>query len=201
MSLFEGLLRPDGQALPGTTSTRLSPTKPPRRTSPFELEPGFYEPAGLWLYGNVKLIRCPLAFVLAAFGPDGHLPSQLDTIEREAEAIVLGGKVVVCGVHNSAHQRAAVVPLRWGAPRIIVFSGGFLHHLGEDLKQEPFRAARLWRYAWDPTCDLAISRRAPDKQPTYALYNPTVDRLIARLVNGDINGPLFELNRACPDGP
>lgn len=201
MSLFQGLLAPDGQARPGLEGPRASKPLPPRRTAPFEQEPGFYEPAGLWLYGNVKLIRCPFACVSAALGPDGHSPSQLDAIEREAEAIVLDGKVLTCGIHSPAHQRAAVVPLRWGAPRIVVFSGGFLHHLGEDLKQEPFRAARLWRYSWDPTCDLAVSRRPPDKQPTYALHNPTVDRLIARLVSGEIKGPLFDLNRACPDGP
>jgi hypothetical protein len=73
------------------------------------------------------------------------------------------------------------VPLRWGAPRIVVVSGGFKYHLGPDLKDEPFRAARLWRYEFDRRTDLIVSRRAPDKLPTYASHNPTVDRLIARL--------------------
>jgi DNA processing protein len=84
----------------------------------------------------------------------------------------------VCGVHNEAHQRAAVVPLRWGAPRIVVFSGGIRFHLGPELRDEPFRAGRLWRYQWDPRTDLAISRREPRKLPTFARHNPTVDRLI-----------------------
>ncbi len=192
MSLFEDLLCPDGQALPKALATLPVKQLPPRRTAPFETEPGFYEPAGLWLYGNARLVRSPLACVATVFGPEWHSPRELDEIEREAEAIVLSGQVLVCGVHNPAHQRAAIVPLRWGAPRILVFSGGFLYHLGQELKQEPFRAARLWRYQWDATCDLAISRRAPDKLPTYATHNPTVDRLIARLVGGQIKGPLFD---------
>lgn len=114
--------------------------------------------------------------------------SRLASCEQEAEGIVLTGRVLVCGVHNEFHQRAAVVPLRWGAPRIIVFSGGFQHHLGADLDQEPFRAARLWRYAWDATSDLAISRRAPDKLPTFARANPTVDRLIRKIADETLVG-------------
>jgi DNA processing protein len=84
------------------------------------------------------------------------------------------------------------VPLRWGAPRILVFSGGFHHHLGPDLKEEPFRAARLWRYQFDAKTDLVISRRAPDKLPTFARFNPTVDRLIQRIVAREVPGLLFE---------
>jgi hypothetical protein len=34
-----------------------SPQPPPvKRTLPFTMEPGFHEPAKLWLYGNVKLL-------------------------------------------------------------------------------------------------------------------------------------------------
>ncbi len=163
----------------------------PLRSAPFDVEPGFYTPAGLWLYGNVRLLSGGLAAVTEAFGPDLHSPADLDHIERAAEQIVLAGKILVCGMHSAAHQRAAIVPLRWGAPRIMVFSGGFLHHLGRELKEEPFRTARLWRYAWDAKTDLAVSRRAPEKMPTFARHNPTVDRLIARLVSGEIPGELF----------
>lgn len=167
----------------------------PGRSAPFEMEPGFYVPAGLWLYGNVRLLAGELATVPEAFGPEVHAPVDLDRIERDAERIVLAGKVLVCGMHSAAHQRAALVPLRWGAPRIMVMSGGFFHHLGRDLKEEPFRTARLWRYAWDARTDLAVSRRAPDKMPTFAKHNPTVDRLIARLASGDMPGELFAHRR------
>jgi len=134
---------------------------PPRRTAPFDLEPGFYEPASLWLYGNTRLLQSRLVHIPETFGPEIHSESQLADIERKAEQLVLAGNVLVCGIHNAAHQRAATVPLRWGAPRIVVFSGGFYHHLGEELNQEPFRTARLWRYEWDSGTDLAISRRFP----------------------------------------
>ncbi|MGI8922784.1 MAG: hypothetical protein ACR2HJ_01880 [Fimbriimonadales bacterium] len=127
-----------------------------------------------------------LAFVQGALGPAGQTPEQLSEIEREAERLVLDSKILVCGVHNFAHRRAAVVPLRWGSPRIVVLSGGIRFHLGQDLSHEPFRAARLWRYRWDPTTDLAVSRRAPDKLPTFASHNPTVDELIERTVAGKV---------------
>jgi len=181
-----GASKPHGRVATESTLT----TAPPRST-PFDQEPGFYEPAGLWLYGNVRLLRASLACVDRSFGQPVHTPDQLDRISKEAMSLVLDSRVLVAGVHNTAHQRAAVVPLRWGAPRILVFSGGFHVHLGSDLKNEPFRAARLWRYRWDPLTDLAISRRAPDKLPTFALHNPTVDRLIVKLVGRELRGCLF----------
>ena len=156
---------------------------PPRRTATYQEEPGYYADGKLWLYGNIKLLHGSLGFVEEAFGPPPYLEHQLREVERAAEALVLAGKTLVCGVHNPPHQRAAVVPLRWGSPRIVIFSGGIKHHLGSELNQEPFRIARLWRYEWDAKTDLAISLRAPDKLPTFAHHNPTVDRLIREIAN------------------
>lgn len=172
-------------------ATRLAP-EPPRRSAPFDSEPGFYPDAGLWLYGNVRFLGASLASIAGALGHPHHTPDDLCQIERETEQAVLAGKIVVTGIHSPAHQRAAIVPLRWGAPRILVFSGGFHHHLGPDLKEEPFRAARLWRYQFDAKTDLVISRRAPDKLPTFAQFNPTVDRLIERITARLVPGILFE---------
>ena len=169
-----------------------------KRDAPFQEEPGYYRPANLWLYGNVKLFEGNLAFVAPAAGPDTHTSKELDEIERYAESVVLDGKILVCGVHNAANRRAACVPLRWGSPRIVCMSGGFKYHLGETLNLEPFRAARLWRYAWDPLTDLAVSWRAPDKKPTFASHNPTVDRLIARIALGERVGVLSPLNSRQP---
>jgi|SRR5579871_174749 len=180
------------------SSISIAGNAPPRRRAPFDIEPGFYEPAGLWLYGNARLLDVDLSSVPNSHGPCVHSAKELDAIEAEAEAIVFTGKVLVCGIQNAAHQRAAVVPLRWGAPRIVVLSGGFHHHLGEKLNQEPFRVARLWRYAWDPLTDLAISRRAPDRLPTYARHNRTVDRLIERIVDHQVPGLLFRRLRTFP---
>jgi hypothetical protein len=160
----------------------------PRRSAPYHEEPGYSEATRLWFYGNAKLLHADLAFVPKAAGSPTHLPRDLESIERETENLVLGGKVLVCGIHSPAHIRSAVVPLRWGSPRIVVLSGGFRFHLGQDLKEEPFRVGRLWRYEWDPRTDLAVSRRAPEKLPTYARHNPTVDRLIEMIVNGQWEG-------------
>lgn len=156
----------------------------PRRTARYEDEPGFYQPARLWLYGNIRLLFSKLSHVEGATGAGLWSRSDLEEIEREAERRVLNCEVLVCGIHNEAHQRATVVPLRWGAPRVLVFSGGIRFHLGKDLKEEPFRAARLWRYQFDSRTDLAISRRSPEKLPTFARHNPAVDRLIRHLVRG-----------------
>lgn len=164
---------------------------PPKRSAPFQIEPGFYQPAGLWFYGNARLLEANLATVEAAHGPPTHTPAELDEVERRSERLVLDGHALVCGIHSPAHQRSAIVPLRWGAPRILILSGGFYHHLGLDLKDEPFRTARLWRYQFDSHTDLVVSRRAPDRLPTYALHNPTVDKLIQRLVSRDFLGCLF----------
>src|ERR1700694_1963682 len=111
---------------------------PPRRTAPYDVEPGYFEPGGLWLYGNSRLLDGQLACVATASGPNTHRPRELDAIEKEAEELVLSSSILVCGIHSAAHQRAAIVPLRWGAPRIVVVSGGFYHHLGKDLKDELF---------------------------------------------------------------
>jgi DNA processing protein len=178
--------------LPGRSATKSSlSTEAKPRSAPFDQEPGYYQPAGLWLFGNVRLLDAKLAMIEQAFGPPDQAQDELDEIERLAERTVLGGNVLVTGVHSPAHMRAAVVPLRWGSPRILVVSGGFKHHLGENLNQEPFRAARLWRYQWDPRTDLIVSRRAPDKLPTFAQHNPTVDRLVAKLVSRELTGCLF----------
>ncbi|MHB8636740.1 MAG: hypothetical protein ACYC96_09740, partial [Fimbriimonadaceae bacterium] len=116
---------------------------PPPRVSPYNVEPGYYVSGGIWLYGNVRLLQTTLSYVDGAAGPNRHTSRQLSAVETEAEQIVFDGRILVCGIHSEAHRRASVVPLRWGAPRIIVLSGGFRYHLGADLKDEPFRLARL----------------------------------------------------------
>jgi len=148
--------------------------------SPYAVAPTYHPDSKLWFYGNVRLLRGCLATV--------QYHRCLSDIEREAEGLVLGGRTLVAGVHNNAQRQAAIVPLRWGSPRIVVFSGGIRYHLGEDLKEEPFRAAKLWRYQWDARTDLAISLRAPDKLPTFSVHNPTVDRLIQAIARKEREG-------------
>lgn len=173
---------------PSTTQT----TQPPRRTAPFNQEPGFYEPARLWLYGNSRLLNSRLVSIEQAHGLETHSDRILSDIEGMAAQCVLAGKTIVTGVHSIAHKRVAVVPLRWGAPRIVVVYGGFFAHLGDDLREEPFRAARLWRYEFDPGSDLVISRQEPRAHKSSKTHLPTVDRLIQSIVTKQVPGLLFE---------
>jgi hypothetical protein len=160
----------------------------PRRSAPFSQEPGFYEEGNLWLYGNVRVLQGRLAYIEYTLWRRNQHCLNLDEIEMATEQLVLNGEILVCGIHNEGHRQSALVPLRWGSPRILILSGGFHHHLGPKLDQEPFLTARLWRYQFDPVTDLVISRRAPNKKPTFASYNPTVDRLIKGLVECSLPG-------------
>ncbi len=151
-----------------------------RSTAPYS-RPTYDSSSKLWFYGNAALLRADLAFVAFACSKGEWTREELKAVEAMAESLVLENKILVCGVHGEGHRRAATVPLKWGSPRIVVFSGGFRCHLGADLKDEPFREARFWRREWDPLTDLAVSRRSPEKPPFFASVNSAVDRLIARL--------------------
>ena len=72
------------------------------------------------------------------------------------------------------------MPLRWGGPRVLVLDRGLFQVLGPDLKDEAFRAARLWRYEFDPGTDLAISPFRPEAD-FIGVNNQVRDRLVAAL--------------------
>lgn len=134
-------------------------------------------PGVLFLYGNLRLLDAKTFAVLAS---RGSLPRDLDAIERLAEEGVLAGEVLVSGHDRLEYQRSAVVPLRWGAPRILVLDRGLFQVLGENLKDEAFRAARLWRYEFDPKTDLVVSAFRPDAA-FIGVNNQVRDRLIGCL--------------------
>jgi DNA processing protein len=115
-------------------------------------------PGALYLYGNARLIDRPC---FGVFGSRGSSPEALNVIETFAEAGVLEGRILVAGHDTPEYQRAAIIPLRWGSPRILVLNRGFVRSFGEGLRDEPFAAARLWRRQFDPASDLAISAIPP----------------------------------------
>ncbi len=134
-------------------------------------------PGALYLYGQPKLLDGRTFAVLSSRKSS---EDSLRQIEALAEEGVLNGEVLVAGHDTPEYQRSAVVPLRWGAPRILVLDQGMKKVLGEDLKEEAFRAARLWRFQFDPSTDLVVATQPPDG--TYhGNSNKVRDRLVAGL--------------------
>lgn len=133
-------------------------------------------PAALFAYGNSRLLTSPTFCVLSSRKSS---PSALDRIERLAEEGVLASEVLVTGHNTHEYQRSAIVPLRWGAPRILCLDRGLFAGLGEELTDEPFAAARLWRYRFDPQTDLALSPFRPEMG-----FGKVTNQLRDRLVVG-----------------
>ncbi len=134
-------------------------------------------PSLLFFYGNQKLLQGKTFSVLSSRNTS---PAGMDQIDRLTEKGVLDGEVTIASDNRPEYQRSALVPLRWGAPRILCLDRGLFEVLGPDLKTEPFRAARLWRYQFDPKTDLAISPFHPEAKFN-GVNNQVRDRLVACL--------------------
>jgi DNA processing protein len=146
-------------------------------TYPRRVEMMLDDPPGvLFVHGNLRLLD---ARTFGVFSSRGAGERALLQTEHLVEEGALQGEVLVSGHNTPEYQRAAVVPLRWGAPRILVLDMGMRAALGEDLKEEPFRLARLWRYQFDPGTDLVVSTQPPDRA-----YHRNSNRIRDRLAAG-----------------
>jgi DNA processing protein len=134
-------------------------------------------PGVLYLYGQAWLLDGRTFAVLSSRKSS---EDSLRQIEALAEQGVLNGEILVAGHDTPEYQRSAVVPLRWGAPRILVLDQGMKKVLGADLKEEAFRIARLWRFQFDPTTDLVVATQPPDGA-YHGNSNKVRDRLVAGL--------------------
>lgn len=134
-------------------------------------------PGLLYLYGNHKLLDMNTFTVLASRNTTARQKTEM---EKLAEEHVLQAQTTVTSHDTPEYQRVAVTALRWGAPRILVLDTGLFDALGNDLKEEPFAAARLWRFQFDPQVDLAISAVNPLKT-FHKNSNKVRDRLVASL--------------------
>lgn len=118
------------------------------------------DPSGLFrpVSGNGRLVNSALFVV--EWPEDRPLSTEeLTKLEIEVENAVLSGLVVVVStaLPRDVFARAGVVPLRYGAPRIIVDAGNWLgYRVSKSIArgEEPVRGWRLWRYAWDGKTDL-----------------------------------------------
>lgn len=154
----------------GVTMVTAADAHFPRRIEQMDPDP----PGVLFLYGNTKLLDGDTYCVLSSRNTSRK---GLEVIEGLAEERTLAGKILVSGHDTPEYQRSAIVPLRWGAPRILVIDRGLFKALGEDLREEPFRAARLWRFQFDAKTDLAVSSLNPDSD-----YHPNSNKIRDRLV-------------------
>lgn len=145
----------------------------PEKVEAFDPDP----PGALFFYGNLKLLSAKTFGILSSRDTS---PKGLDEIEALAEKGILNGEVLVSGHDRPEYQRSAIVPLRWGAPRILVLDRGLYEALGENLMDEPFRAARLWRYQFDPKTDLVVTPFRPEAKFANP-FNRVRDRLVASL--------------------
>lgn len=145
----------------------------PRRIETMDSDP----PGLLYLYGNHRLID---KFTFAVLSSRGTTTDQLAWMEKLAESHILDGRTLVSGHDTPEYQRSAVTSLRWGAPRILVLDTGLFTALGQDLKEEPFAAARLWRFQFDPQTDLALTWINP-LRTYHRNSNRLRDRLVASL--------------------
>lgn len=134
-------------------------------------------PGVLYFYGNQNLLKTDTFAVMAS---RNIAESDLDLIERRTEEGVLAGRILVSAHTKDSYRTSAIVPLRWGSPRILVLDASFYQAHGENLEDEPFRAARLWRYKFDSTTDLAVTW-IPPNQGGHRGANATRDRMIAGL--------------------
>lgn len=133
-------------------------------------------PGVLYVYGNTKLLEGSTFSVLCS---RGATEAAHGVIDKTVEDHVLAGRILVSGHDTPEYQRAAVIPLRWGAPRILVLDTGLFRTLGDDLREEPFRMARLWRFQFDPRTDLVVTAVHPDRD-----YHRNSNRIRDRLVAG-----------------
>ena len=133
-------------------------------------------PGILFLYGNQRLLEANTFCILSS---RDSRPADLDLIERLAEEGVLRSEVLVSGHDRPEYRRSAIVPLRWGSPRILCLDRGLFSALGENLQNDMSEAA-LWREKFDPRTDLVVSPFRP-RAGFVGVNNQVRDRLVGCL--------------------
>jgi DNA processing protein len=157
----------------GVTIVTLADAHYPQQIEEMDGDP----PGALFLYGNARLLNSKTFAVMSSRNTS---TAGLELMESLAEQGVLSSEVLVTGDKTPEYERTAIVPLRWGSPRVLCLDRGLFVALGEDLAQETFAAARLWRYQFDEKTDLAISPFRPEAH-FVGVNNQLRDRLVASL--------------------
>lgn len=152
----------------------------------------------LYMYGNLKLLASD-RFTLPIPVLDQVTRQDILDVHVPIAAEVLKGRTLVTGVHSPLHDQAAVLPLRWGAPRILVLTSGFLHCLGPKLDQELTPLSRRWRYEFDPLTDLVISPFDPEDSGANSHKRiELVEKIVLNFANCDSDALLSGTVRLFP---
>lgn len=116
-----------------------------------------------YITGNENLLKPEVKlFTYPHIKPKGeyYSPKELDQVEKVIEEAVFSACVIV--VRSSwppeLARRVAIVPLRWGSPRMIVNEDirGYGWQKLIEAGDEFFRVCRLWRYKWDGKTDVLV---------------------------------------------
>ncbi len=151
-----------------------------------------------YMYGNLKLLASNRFTISIPNLNDVTRQDVLD-VHVPIAAEVLKGRTLVTGVCSALHDQAAVLPLRWGAPRILVLTSGFLKCLGPKLDQELTPLSRRWRYEFDPLTDLVVSPFAPEDAGIVNCKRiETVERIIKSIASSDSTSLLSGTVRLFP---
>ena len=134
-------------------------------------------PGILFLDGNTKLLEANTFSVLSS---RNTRPADLDLIEKLAEEGILRSEVLVTGHDRPEYRRSAIVPLRWGSPRILCLDRGLFTALGPNLTDDSMHESALWREKFDPSTDLVVSPFRPDAG-FVGVNNQVRDRLVGCL--------------------
>lgn len=153
--------------------TTISDASYPHQILEFDEDP----PTVFYLYGNSSLLNKDNFTVLSSRNSNYDT---LNQIQKYTTDYIHRGKILVCGHNTPEYQAAAVISLRYASPRILVLDRGLFTALGENLDQELFDVARIWRYEFDPHVDLVISPYHPSV-PYIRGANVIRDRVIAGL--------------------
>lgn len=117
------------------------------------LKGGYAKIGNLWFPPDIRSVNTAYS---------GSLGERLDLLEQETEKAILEGKVVVVnckylGVREEETrivERAGVVSLRWGSPRLLLVTPSQSKAL--EANEELCRIWRLWRYQFDPRYDAWV---------------------------------------------
>lgn len=136
-------------------------------------------PAVLFGYGKWDLLN---QTTFAVLGSHDISPLGLTALETVVKTFIESGWTLIASSTQPAYQQAMLTALRYNSPHALILDQGLLHVFGEDMRQEPVPAARVWRMEFDPMQDFALSAFRP-RDHYLNPYGQKRDRIVAVLAS------------------